>query len=126
PEDDRGVVAVAPELRAQVLLVPVVEEEVVVVLLLRAPPGVERLVHDDEAHAVAEFEQFGRGRVVARAYGVDAHLLEDFELALKRATVQRRAQSAEVVVVADAVQADVLAVEEKARVHVELNRADAE
>ena len=93
---------------------------------LAAPPGVERLVHDQHAQAVGGLQQLGRGRVVAGADGVGAHLLQDLELALERARVHGRAQRAEVVVVADALDGDPPAVEQEARVGVERDGADAE
>ena len=49
-------VSIAPDLRAQILLVPIIEQQVVIVLLLAAPPGVERFIHDNYAHPVAEVE----------------------------------------------------------------------
>ncbi len=79
-----------------------------------------------KAHPVGEFEQFGRGRVVARADGVDAHLFHNFKLPLQRPRVDRAAERAEVVVVADAVEKDALAVEKEAALRVELDRANAE
>ena len=73
-------------------------------------PHVEGFVHNEQAHAVGEFEQFGRGRVVAGADGVDAHRLHDFELALQGAAVDGGAERAEIVVQADAVELYGLAV----------------
>jgi hypothetical protein len=100
------VVAVAADHVAQVALAPLREVLAVAVLYFRPAPHVEGLVHHQEAHAVGELEQLRRGRVVARADRVRAHALQDLELALERAAVDGRAERAEVVVVADALQLD--------------------
>ena len=70
----------------------------------RAVPFVERLIPDDEPHAVAQVEQLGRGRIVAGADGVHAHVLHDLELSLHGPDVERHAQRAQIVMQADAVQ----------------------
>ena len=69
-------IAVAADLRAQVLLVPVGEEEVVIQFVLALKPAVEGLVHHDKTHFVGQFEQLRRGRIVAGADGVAAHVLQ--------------------------------------------------
>lgn len=89
-------------------------------------PHVEGLVHDQEAHAVGELQQLGRRRIVASAQGVGAHLREQLELALERAEVERRAERAQVVVVAHPLQLELLAVQEEAAVGVEAQRANSE
>src|SRR5215210_5912994 len=98
----------------------------IVVLLLAALPAIERLVHHHYAHAVAQFQQFGRGRIMARANGVDAHLFQHLDLSLKSAPAQGRAEWAKVVMIADAFDADVLAVEEESPFGVELDGTYAE
>ncbi len=71
-------VAVAADVSADVGLGPVGEEEVVAVGLFAAFPAVGELVHDEDAHPVAELEEPGGGWVVGGAEGVHAHFLEDF------------------------------------------------
>ena len=115
-------VAVPADERAQVLLVPVREDEVEVERRLLPHPDVEGLVHDQEAHPVGQLEQLRRGRIVARADGVAAHLPQHLQLALGRARVERRAERAEVVVVVDALELDALAVDEDAPVGIEPQR----
>ena len=73
PAEDRGVVSVSAEEGPEVGLVPVVEEAGVVVCGLVVIPHVEYLVHNEEAHAVGQFEEFGRRRVMRHADGVCAH-----------------------------------------------------
>ncbi len=59
-----------------------------------------------EAHAVGEFQQLGRGRIVAGADGVHAHAtFRISQLPLDGAAIDGRAQRAQVVVQADAVEA---------------------
>ena len=126
PHHDARVVAVPPDHVAEVALSPLGEVLAVAVLHLRHAPHVEGLVHDEEAHAVGGLEQLRSRRVVARADGVRAHALQDLELALDRAPVDGRAQRAEVVVVAHALQRDATAVQEEALVGAVLDRPDAE
>ena len=102
PDDDGRVVAVAADHGAGVLLAPVVENEVEVVGRLLALPRVEHLVDDKEAHAVAEVEQLGRGRIVGQADSVATGLGQELELAFGGATVEGRTKAAEVVVLVDA------------------------
>ena len=75
-------IAIAIEHAHQVALAPLVEEAAVALRRLAGLPFVEGLVHDHEAHRVAEVQQGRIGRVVARADGVAAHALEDFQLPL--------------------------------------------
>jgi len=80
----------------------------------------------EEAHAVAEIEELGRGGIVRGADGGDAHFLENLELAFGGAGVERRAEGAEVVVLRDAVERNAFAVEEETTIGRELDAADAE
>ena len=107
-------VAVAADERAHVLLVPVGEEQVVIVRRFCPDPAIESLIHHDEAHSVAKVQQLRRGRIVAGADGVAAHLLQHFELTFQGAGVDGGAERAEVVMIADAVELNALAVEQKA------------
>ncbi len=125
PEDDGGMIAVAAEFGAPILLVPVIEEQMIIVFGFAAFPAIEGLIHNEHAQAVAEIEQFRGGRIVAGANGVAAHLLQNFDLPLQGAEVDGGAEGAEVVVVADAVQGNAAAVEQKTVVGRELNFADA-
>ena len=63
---------------------------------------------------------------MAGADGVAAHFLEDGKLAVEGGVVEGRAERAEVVVVAHALERDALAVEQEAVVGGELDLADAE
>ena len=79
-------------------------------------PDIERLVHHEKSHAVGQLEQLRRGRIVAHADRVAAHLAQDLELSLGGAAIERRAERAEVVVFVHALEVDALAVDEHARV----------
>ena len=70
------------------------EDTAVIVGALVAAPGIEGFIHDHEAHAVGEFEEFGGRRVVAGTDGVAAHGVKNLKLALKGAVIHGRAQSA--------------------------------
>ena len=97
----------------------------IIVRVFAGRPAIKRLVHHNEAHLVAQIQQLRSRRIVARADGVDAGLAQNFQLPLQRADVDGRAERAEIVVVANAVQLDVLAVKKKSFVHGELRSADA-
>ena len=126
PQNDAGMIAVPAQFGAPILLVPVVVKQMIIVFGLAAPPAIERLVHHHHAHAVAQIQPFGGGRVVAGADGVAAHLLENRDLAPQGADIDGRAQGAQVVMVAHAVQRHALAVEQKAVGRREFNRPNAE
>ena len=114
PEDDAGVVAVAQDGVGGVADGPVFEVEVVVVGVLGDGPAVEHLVHDEEAHAVGEVEELGRGRVVGGADGVDAERAEGGEAAFPGGERDGGAEGAGVGVQGYAVDLVVDAVEEEA------------
>ncbi len=63
---------------------------------------------------------------MAGANGITAHLLEHLDLALEGAKVDCGAQRAQVVMIADTVEFDVLAIYEQARIRVVFERADPE
>ena len=125
PDHDAGMVAVAAD-EVGVLLLAVFGDRDALGQRGRAVPFVEGLVPDHDAHAVAQVEQLGRGRVVAGADGVHPHVLHDLQFALHRAGVERHAQRAEVGMQADPVQLHAPAVEMETVVGRELERADAE
>ena len=58
--------------------------------------------------------------------GIDAHLLKQLDLSLECASVDGRAQGAEVVMITYAVEPDVFTIQEKSLVGVELDRPNAE
>ena len=105
---------------------PGVERQVVVVRRLRLVPHVERLVQHDEAHAVGQVQQFRRRRIVARADRIGAHLAQQFQLPFERAHVDRRAERAQVVVQAHALQRHALPVQQEAARRIEDGGAEAE
>ncbi len=110
-DDYRGMVAVAAYEVGEVALVPFVEIARVVVRGFLLAPHVEGLVHDEYAHAVTQVEHFGSGWIVGGTIGVGTHLLEYFELTFECAGVDSRAERAEVVVHAHAVDFHRAAVE---------------
>src|ERR1700750_1350675 len=94
--------------------------------ILRNRPGVEHFVHDDEAHAVGQVQEVGRGRVVRGAYRVDAERLQDCEPTLPCAQGHSRAERARVHVKAYALEFEVAAVEPETRLWLEPELAYAE
>ncbi len=84
------------------------------------------LVHDDHAEAVTRFEQFRRGRIVRRAIGVVAKLLQLCNAEILERIRQRSADACHVLMIAGAFKNVRLAVQEKSFVLVEGEGADAE
>ena len=127
-DDDAGVVAVAEDGIARIGLPPLPEVAVVTLfgIWLTDGPAIERLVHDEKAHAVAEVEELGRGRIVGGADGVATDLLEAFEAAFPDAQGHSRTHSAAIVVEADTFDLHVLAIEVETGSGVEPKLADAE
>src|SRR5258705_10983116 len=103
-------ISVTTNLRAQVLLVPIIKQKVVVVLLFASTPCIERFIHYHDAHAVTEFEQFRRWRIMAGTDRVYTHLLENLDLSFQCANIERRAERTKIVMITYALQIDVFAV----------------
>ena len=116
PHHDAGVIAVAVDELTQVGLVPVLPVFGEPILDFGDLPHVEGLVHHEQAHAVRQFEQLRRGRIVAGADGVHAHPLHDLQLPLQRAAIDGGAERSQIVVHADAVEAPRAAVQQEALV----------
>jgi len=125
-EDDAGVIAVALDGVGGVAEGPLLEVEVVVVGVFGDGPAVEHLVHDEEAHAVAEVEELRRGWVVGGADCVDTKLAELGEAAGAEGEGYGGAYGSCVGVEGYAVDLVVGAVEEEALVGVEVKLADAD
>ena len=114
PAEDARVIAVAPDHALE--LAPG--------LGLRAEEA--RLVEHQHAQPIAGVEQLGRRRVVRRAIGVAAHLLEPLDAEGLQRVGKRRAHAGVVLMVARALQLDVPVVQEEPVVGVEAQRANAE
>ena len=83
-------------------------------------------IHDQHAQAVAGFEQFRRGRIVRRAVGVHADLLQLRDAEILQRIRQRRAHARVVLVIARAFEKVRFAVQQKSLVLVKPHGADAE
>ena len=101
-KNDAGMVAVASDDIRNIELRPFVEVKVIVGAVFANGPAVEQFVYDKKTHAVAEVEEFWRGRIVSGADGIAANLFEQGETALPRAEWNGSAERASVVVEADA------------------------
>ena len=88
-------------------------------------PHVERFIHHDETHLVAEVEKLGCGRVMGCTYAIASHFFQKLELTLQGAGIDRGAETAEIVVVANAQNLQMLAVQEKSLRAVECERSDS-
>src|SRR3981081_2010837 len=63
---------------------------------------------------------------MASANRVDTHLFQDFELPLQGPHIESRAERSQIVMIANAVDLYLLAIEKEALVYVETDRADSE
>ena len=104
----------------QVTLVPFVEETGIIVLCLLASPHIETLVHHDQSHRVAHIQQLRGRRIMRRADGVHTHRLQLRQLTMQGVLIQGSAQTSEVVMLADTIQFEVLAIEPETRLGIEL------
>src|SRR6185503_888502 len=126
PDEDTGMIAIAQYHVFEIALVPLVPVEVVVIFRLRNLPHIKRLIHDDEAHAVGEFEQFRRGRIVRSAETVHAHTFQHLQLPLDSARVHGGTERTEIVMIASPADLHRLAVEKEPLLDVETKGADTE
>ncbi len=92
----------------------------------RVVPLVEALVPHEEAHLVAEVQNFGRGRIVRGAQGVHAHVGHDLQLPAHRVLVERHAERTQVRMQVDAVELHTLTVQDEAFFRVEREGAEAD
>src|SRR5581483_2577499 len=126
PDNHTRMVAIAPGKVAQVALRPFVKIFAIAVWDFRDAPHVKGFVHDNNAHPVGEFEQFGSRRIVARSNRVYSRAFQDFDFTLDGAAIDRRSQRAKVVMQAYAMNLVRLAVQQKSMIAVEGDSADSE
>jgi hypothetical protein len=95
-------ITVASHEIAHVALAPLIEVLRVSVGHFGNTPHIEGFVHHHEPHAIAQVQQFGRGRIVAGANRIHAGAAQNFELPLGGSAVHGCSQRAQVVVIANA------------------------
>ena len=81
-------------------------------LRIRADPPV--LVQNEHAQLIARIQQLGRRRIVRRAVSIDAHLPQFFDAKVLEPIRQRRAHPRMILMVAHALNFDVLSVDKNA------------
>ncbi len=116
PKNDGGMIAVATDQRPQVRFVPVGIEQMVVIGGFTGDPAVESFVHDQETHLIAQVQQLGCRRVMAGADGVHPEFTKNLQLPLQGPAIDGRAQGTQVVMIANAVQFDVPAIQKETAV----------
>ena len=97
-----------------------------VVQVFRAAAQQAVLVHHEHPEPVASVQQFGRGRVVAAPVGVTAHLLQPANAEFLNAVGHGRSHARVVLMAADALDLQVLSVQEETAVRIEPEAPDAE
>lgn len=109
-----------------VTLGPLVEITMIAIPAFGIVPLVERLHHHHETHFITETYEFRSRRIVRRPYRIATHVLQHCQLMPQRRYAHGRAEWTEVVMIADALEFPVLAVQVKALLRNELDRTDAE
>ena len=97
----------------EISLVPLIKETGIVAIRFLAAPHIETLIHHEEAHRITHVQQFRSRRIMTAADGIHTHIAKDGELAMHRILIHRCTQTAEVVVLADTIELDVLAIQEE-------------
>ena len=118
-------VTVAEDEIREVALVPLVEETGIVVLRLLTAPHIKRLVHDDDTHRVAHIQEFRCRGIMRRAYAVHTHCLQFREFTVQGILAEGSTQTAEVMMLADTIDLEVLAIEPEARLWIEFEVTEA-
>ena len=125
PHDDARMIAVALHQVREVALVPFIKESGVVAIGFLASPHVETLVHDEDSHRIAHVEEFRSRRIMAASDGIHAHAAQDGKLAMHRILVYGSTQTAEIMMLADSIQLDTPAIEEKSLSGIKLHITEA-
>lgn len=78
-KDDRGVIAITQNAVPQVGERPFFEIQMIVLGILPLLPAIEKLVHHEKSHLIAQIEKFGGGRIVRSADGIDSEVFQRFQ-----------------------------------------------
>ena len=129
-------IVIPPEHRDQLLLRVLIEEQtgsiggalriIIIDFILGEFPLVEDLIHDKEAHLVAEIKQHRFRRIVRAAYAVAAHLLQLLKPALPALTKAHCSGKSAVMMHAHALDFDRYSIQQKAAVPVKHSRSDSD
>ena len=137
PQNDAWMVPVSENHRVEVFAVMLGEILVITLmhgwvhivsgapLVFRRLPLVEGLVHDEKAHGVTEIVQLRHMGIVTHTDRVAAHTLQLFQAPDPDFPGYRRSQRSCVVMYADALELQRPAVQEKAMIRIEEERADS-
>ena len=125
-ENDAGVIAIAPYCVTSVDPRPLSEEEMIVAGVLGQRPTIKHLIHHQQAHPVAQIEELRRRRIVSRANGVYANLLQDFEATFPCAPRNRCSKSAGIMMEAHHLELDIPTVEPETASGIEMKLANSE
>src|SRR6266536_5275461 len=98
----------------------------IVVGVFRNGPTVEHFIHNQKPHAVAQFKEFRRGRIVRGANRVDTKLSKQFKATRPHTHRHGRAKGAAVMMHSYALELEISAVEPEAGIGIEVVLAYAE
>ena len=119
-------VAIAENMIGQITFVPFIEEMGIIVRCFSLAPHVERLVHHNEPHPVAQLKQLRCRRIMGCADTVYTHFLQYLELPFNGSRVDSCPQTTQVVVHADSFYFGMFAIEEESLFGIECEGADTE
>src|SRR5580658_2636255 len=129
PQNNRRMIAITLNEIADITLVPLVKVITVAVrpdLSFGNLPFVEGLIQHQKTHAITKIKEFCRPGIVARANGVAAHLSKNFQPPLPDSLGHCSPHTPAVVVKANTMQLDTLAVQQKPLISVEDSSADSD
>ena len=109
-----------------ITLGPLVEITVITILAFGIVPLVERLHHHHETHFVTKTYELGSRCIVRSPHRIATHVLQHCQLMPQCRYAHGRSERTEVMVIADALEFPVLAVQVKALLRNKLDRTDAE
>ena len=126
PQQKAGVVAVPPDPALYVHSGPIFEKACVIVSGFWSFPHVKSFGHDQQPHLIRQIHQLRRRHIVGRPDRIDAHLPQNPQSPPQGFFVERRSQSAEIVVFANAVQFHVFPVQKETCVRIKADLPESD
>ena len=119
-------IAIAGHHGCEVAFVPLTEIQVIVLFVLGVDPLIESLVHNEEAHTVAEVEKLRCWRVVRCADGIAAAAFQNLQSALPHTLGYGSTHGTAIVVQVHALHLHLLPIEQETLVQWVLDGTDAQ
>src|SRR5690554_1503681 len=122
-----GMIAVTQSHRPGVCLPPLIKIKLIAVIgiVLPGPPGIKSLVHNKEAHAVAQVQKLRSKGIVRSSNGIDAQLAQALQTLFPNTQWHGGAYGASVVVQTNPFQTDVLLIQKEALSGIKIKRTNS-